>query len=133
MILLDTHVMIWHLAGDRRMGRRAARRVDRAAREAELVISAFSFWELGLLVAAGRLRMRLSPAEFRVASLRAGIAEIPVDGKIAILSTELAGMHADPADRIIVATALETNATLMTADAQILGMRTGPERQDAQV
>ena len=133
MIVLDTHVMIWRAAGDPRIGRRAARRVDVALREGRLAVSAFSFWEVGLLIAAGRLRTRLSPDEFRVASLRAGIKEIPVDGKIAILSTQLGGMHPDPADRIIVATALETAATLVTADAQILGMRAGPDRLDAQV
>lgn len=132
MILLDTHVMIWRAAGDRRIGRRAARRVDQALRDRELCVSAFSFWEVGLLIAAGRLRTRLTPDEFRVASLRAGIEEIPVDGKIAILSTQLTDMHPDPADRIIVATALEKGATLVTADAQILGMRAGPERLDAQ-
>ena len=132
MILLDTHVMIWRAAGDPRIGPRAARRVDKALREGDLAVSAFSFWEVGLLIAARRLRTRLTPDEFRVASLRAGIAEIPVDGKIAILSTQLTGMHSDPADRIIVATALERGATLMTADAQILALRVGPDRQDAQ-
>lgn len=132
MILLDTHVMLWRAMDDRRLGRRAARRIDQALRDGELAISAFSFWEVALLIAAGRMRMRATADEFRVASLGAGIAEIPVDGRIAILSTQLTGMHADPADRIIVATALETGATLVTADAAILAMRAGPERMDAQ-
>lgn len=131
MIVLDTHVLVWQAAGDLRIGRRAARRIDKALGGGELVISAFSFWEVALLVAAGRLRLRATPEEFRSATLRTGIVEVPVDGRIAILSTQLTGMHTDPADRIIVATALESNATLITADAQILRMRSGPERLDA--
>jgi PIN domain nuclease of toxin-antitoxin system len=41
-------------------------------------------------------------------------------------------MHGDPADRIITATALVMNATLVTADAAILAMKSGPPRLDAQ-
>lgn len=61
-----------------------------------------------------------------------GIEEIVVDGKIAIMATRLSGTHADPADRIVVATALERGATLITADAKILAMKGGPSRLDAQ-
>ena len=49
-----------------------------------------------------------------------GIEEFPVSGDIGILATELEGMPADSADRIIIATALTRGATLITADANIL-------------
>ena len=65
--------------------------------------------------------------------MRAGVIEIPVDGEIAILSTRLAGMHGDPADRLIVATALARGAVLVTADQKILAAKGGPQRLDAQV
>ena len=42
-------------------------------------------------------------------------------------------MHPDPADRLIVATALATGATLVTADQKILAMKSGPTRIDAQL
>ena len=132
MILLDTHVMLWRAMDDRRLGRRAARRIDAALRSGSLCVSAFSFWEVALLVGAGRVRMRATVDEFRAASLGAGIVEVAVDGKIAIASTQLAAMHADPADRIIVATALDRHATLVTADAKILAMSAGPAYLDAQ-
>ena len=132
MILLDTHAMLWRATASPRLGRRAARRIDQALNDGELAVSAFSFWEVGLLVVAGRFHMRATAGEFRTASLAAGITEVPVDGKIAILSTQLTGMHSDPADRIIVATALELGATLVTADAKILAMRAGPKCLDAQ-
>ncbi len=132
MILLDTHAMLWRAMDDRRLGRRAARRIDQALNAGELAVSAFSFWEVGLLVAAGRLQMRATVDEFRLASLAAGITEVPVDGRIAILATRLTGMHSDPADRLIVATALERGATLVTADAKLLALAAGPDCLDAQ-
>jgi PIN domain nuclease of toxin-antitoxin system len=75
------------------------------------------------------LAMRVD--ELRSVTLRAGSSEAGVRGDVAIVATRLQGMHADPADRLIAATALVMNATLLTADAAILGMKTGPSRLDA--
>ena len=133
MIVLDTHVLVWFALDDRRLGGRAKRRLQRALKEAKLSVSAFSYWEICLLAEAGRLLLDETPDAFRAEAVEAGIDEIPVDGKIAILATRLTGMHSDPADRIIVATALERGATLVTADAKILAMKAGPARLDAQV
>ena len=131
MIVLDTHVLLWRAAGSARLGRRTARRLDQALHAEELAVSAFSFWEVGLLVAAGRVRLRATVDEFRAATLAVGIREIPVDGTIAILSTRIEALHADPADRILVATALAHAATFVTADAKLLSMRAGPSLLDA--
>jgi PIN domain nuclease of toxin-antitoxin system len=59
------------------------------------------------------------------------LPEIPVDGEIGITAARLAALHADPADRLIVATALCARATLVTADARLLAMKGGPSCQDA--
>jgi PIN domain nuclease of toxin-antitoxin system len=110
VILLDTHVLIWVTEGSSRLGRRARRRIEQAFHDGQVATSAFSFWEIGTLMLAGRLRGSRTPDEFRAAVVRAGVVEIPVDGEIAISSTRLAGMHGDPADRLIVATALARGA-----------------------
>ena len=59
-----------------------------------------------------------------------GLAEIPVDGDIAIRANELTGLHADPADRLIVATALGGHR-LVTADKRILSWSGRLSRVDA--
>ena len=64
--------------------------------------------------------------------LRTGLLEAPVDFEIAALAGRLTGMHGDPADRIVVATALAHHAALITADASILSLRGGPRCIDAQ-
>ena len=59
-----------------------------------------------------------------------GLIEIPVDGDIAIRANELTGLHADPADRLIIATALGGH-TLVTADARLLSWSGRLTRMDA--
>jgi PIN domain nuclease of toxin-antitoxin system len=133
VILLDTHVLVWVSEGSSRLGTRARRRIERAFHDGQAATSAFSFWEIATLTLAGRLRGSRTPDEFRAAVVRAGVIEIPVDGEIAILSTRLVGMHGDPADRLIVATALARGAVLVTADEKILAMKAGLRCLDAQI
>lgn len=127
--MLDTHVLVWLAAGAPELGLRTSRLVDRSLRTDSVAVSAFSFWEIAMLVAKGRLSA--SPLGLRAASLKSGIVELPLDGLLAIASTSLSGFHGDPADRIIAATALTHGARLVTADARILGWKGGLATQDA--
>jgi PIN domain nuclease of toxin-antitoxin system len=131
MILLDTHAFVWLVEGSRKLGTQARRRIEREASRGQVHVSAFSFWELSMLVEAGRLRMSSDVTEVRATALRSGAVEIAVDGEIGILAARLGGLHGDPADRVIVATALATGAVLLTADEALLGMKGGPTRIDA--
>jgi PIN domain nuclease of toxin-antitoxin system len=132
VIVLDTHVLVWFAIDDGRLEPQAAKRIQKALRDGSPAVSAFSFWEIALLAESGRLRVGDSPEVFRTATLEAGVDEIALDGRIAILATRLSSRHGDPADRIIVATALDRSATLVMADAKILAMKAGPSRLDAQ-
>lgn len=121
MIVLDTHVLVWLMAADDRIGKKAARIVERALAKGEVSVSAISFWEAGMLVTKGRLRV---PAELlRAEALGRGVVEIPVDGTLAIAAAALGALHGDPADRIILATTLDADARLATADEALLGWR----------
>jgi len=131
VILLDTHAVIW-LMTERGLGRQSQRIVDKALSEDSLAMSAISFWELAMLLAKGRLRTIKSASEERRKITAAGIRELPVTGDIAILAAELEGLNGDPADRIIAATAIAHDATLMTADERLLRWRHRLKRQDAE-
>lgn len=131
MILLDTHAAIW-LAIDQGLGKQSQRIADKALADDRLTLSAFSFWELGMLIAKRRLRAVKSAGELRSKLLGAGIRELPLTGEIAILAAELEGLDGDPADRIIAATAITHDATLMTADANLLQWRHGLKRHHAE-
>ena len=130
MILLDTHAAIWLVIDG--LGKQSQRIADKALADDRLAVSAFSFWELGMLIAKRRLRAVKSAGELRAKLLAAGIRELPLTGEIAILAAELEALHGDPADRIIAATAIAHDATLVTADANLLRWRHRLKRQDAE-
>jgi PIN domain nuclease of toxin-antitoxin system len=117
VLLLDTHALVWLVLDSPRLGKLARRRAARGAH-----VSAITFWELEMLAEAGRLRLGTTIAEARDVVLRTNVTEVPIDGVIAMTAARL-GMHGDPGDRFIVATALTHGATLMTADEKIRSMK----------
>jgi len=133
VILLDTHVALWLVADSSSLGRRTRKIAKQAAASDQLAISAVSFWELALLIAKGRLRPPETAKEMRRRILSAGAVELPLTGEVAVLAAELEGLHADPADRFIAATAIAHNATLVTADERLLGWRHALRRQNAEL
>jgi len=130
VILLDTHVMLWLRLGARELGTRARAEVDQAWESEELAVSAISFWEVAMLKAKGRIDFPEDVALWRTEQLAQGLVEIAVDGEVGIQAVGLADFHADPADRIIVATALRGHL-LATADGNILDWTGNVSRMDA--
>lgn len=131
MTLIDTHVLLWLGEENPRLGRRTRRRIDTALHAEELAISALSFWEIGMLLAKGRIALSQPVEAYRRDALGSGIEEIPVNGAIGILASQLDGLHADPADRIIAATAIRAGGELITADTHLLHWRGALRSRDA--
>ena len=121
MIVLDTHAWIWWLANPDEISRAAREAIDRAMEKEEVLISSISSWEIALLVRKGRLELTM-PVEDWVARSEAlpFIQFVPLDNRIALRSNHLPGeIHDDPADRIIIATALTLGAPLVSKDTRI--------------
>lgn len=133
MILLDTHVLIWLDQGNKRLGRATRSLIDDALQEGALAVSAISFWETGMLIEKGRLRLEMDPLTWRNDLLNSGLVEITVDGIIAINSTRLSDFHGDPADRLIASTAMHHAASLVTADERIMEWSGPVRRLDARL
>ncbi len=121
-LLLDTHVFVWLLAGNERLGTQARLVIEQAAEADQLYLSAISPWEIAMLVSKGRLILEQDVGEWMDAALaQPGIRLVPLLPNISVASTRLPGsLHADPADRIIVATARHLAASLLTADGLLL-------------
>lgn len=130
MILLDTHVLLWSRLALPHIGPACRRLLEQGLREGSLAASAFSFWEIAMLHEKGRIELGYDKRAWRTRLLEDGLVEIPGDGDIAIRANELAGFHGDPADRLIVATALGGH-TLVTADERILSWSGRLDRLDA--
>lgn len=124
MIVLDTHALVWWVAEPERLPAKARRLVDGYVDAGKPVsVSSISVWEIAMLVSRGRLAFTMEPNAWiaRVEALPF-LTFIPVDNRIAVRAVELEGFaHRDPADRIIVATAIAAAATLVTSDARIRG------------
>lgn len=131
MIVLDTHVLVWAASDDRQLGRKARVLIDRHWTIGKVAVPAIAFWEVGLLQARRRLQLPSPVREWRDAVLAAGAIELPLDGAVAVRAVDLSGLHDDPADRFIVATALVHGAALMTADERLLDWHHALERHDA--
>lgn len=131
MILLDTHVLLWVDIDDPLLGKSTRRLIAQAWEVGRLAISAMSFWECAMLHLRRRIVLPKSPLAWRADLLAAGLVELPVDGQIGILATELEPLHEDPADRLIAASAITHSATLVTADERLLQWKHALKRQNA--
>jgi PIN domain nuclease of toxin-antitoxin system len=121
MILLDTHTWLWWASGSPEISPAACKLIDNAMADAAIAISCISSWEIAMLVSRNRLQLSVDADKWiQTFEGIGGISFIPVTNSIGLRAVSLPGLfHADPADRIIVATAIILDATLVTRDARI--------------
>jgi len=121
-LLLDTCAAIWIL-DDAPMSDAAVKALDDAYDSGEKVrLCPITAWEVGMLVASGRMPSMVNPAVwYRQLSGADTVQVTELTPDILIQSSFLPGnIHKDPADRIIVATARELGLTVVTRDRKIL-------------
>ena len=127
-MILDTHVWVWYVEGERaRFSPRIEPVVEAAVERGEVLVSAISVWEIAQLDALRRLELT---QDVRIWVARAlafpGVRLKGLSPAIAIESTRLPGTpHRDPADRMLIATARLTGAALVTCDARVLAYAKG--------
>lgn len=122
MIVLDTHAWIWFIDSPKELGKQAAAAIAKARSSGEGIhISCISSWEVHMLASKSRLSLAITPELWVTRCERLSFLRFnPVNNPIARLAvTSCATMHADPADRIIVATALYLGASVVTCDEKI--------------
>jgi PIN domain nuclease of toxin-antitoxin system len=122
LLLLDTHALVWSVNEGPKLGKGAKESIRVAGDEGRVLVSAITPWEVATLVSKGRLTLRADVMDWVRNALKIpGLMLVPLEPEIAVASTRLPfEMHADPADRILVATARHLGATLVTADAALL-------------
>ena len=121
MILLDTHVLVWLVAGSGRVGRRSRGMIQEAWDDGGVAVSSFTLWEIVMLYARRRLELDVPPRSLHRSLLADGLHVLPVDDEVALRAAELLDEASlgDPADGIICATAILGGHTLVTADRRI--------------
>lgn len=121
MIVLDTHAWIWWVSSPERLSDTGREAIDRAMAAESLYLSCISAWEVAMLTERGRLQLTMEARDWIAKSEALSFLKfVPVNNNIAIRSVQLlAPIHPDPADRIIIATALELGAAVATKDEKI--------------
>ncbi|HWD59932.1 MAG TPA: type II toxin-antitoxin system VapC family toxin [Stellaceae bacterium] len=122
-LLLDTHIALWLESGDQRLQSSTRSIIDAHWQNGgAILLSAVTVWEIALLVDAGRLRLDV-PVEVWVRRFLdyPGIDAAPLDHGAAARSYQLHHLeHRDPADRLLIATAIEYECPLVTYDQRII-------------
>ena len=121
-LLLDTHIWVWLMEGSSDLKPAVRRKLEACAAEGELLVSAISAWEVGMLEAKGRIRFDQDCVDWVRDALSApGIRLAPLAPDVAVASSRLPEkFQGDPADRILIATARAHACPLVTADAAII-------------
>ncbi|MBI1778744.1 MAG: type II toxin-antitoxin system VapC family toxin [Proteobacteria bacterium] len=135
-ILLDTHIALWLDSGDAHLRGSTRALIDRHWREGgSVLLSAISAWEIALLVDTGRVELDL-PVDAWVRRFieRPGVEAVPLVHEAASASYQLHHFdHRDPADRLLIATAIRLGCPLVTYDERItrFGKRHGQQHRFA--
>ncbi len=121
LTLLDTHAWVWWVSADRRLSTSAKRAIDRAQTAGALGLSLISIWEVAKKVEKTQLVLDRPVDEWiDLAAAFPGLLLIELTRPILIESCRLPGpFHGDPADQLIVATARDRGATIVTKDDRI--------------
>ena len=119
-LLLDTHVWFWALESPKRLG--AHGRAALELPDNELFVATISTVEFGQLQASKRIEFKGTLESWvRRGTEALGLQTVELSHAIALLSYTLPGsFHKDPADRLLVATAIHGGYTILTADDRIL-------------
>ena len=117
--LLDTHTWVWWHMRPERLSPKVKGLIEDPDRYEELLLSTISVWEFCKLLEKKRLGISCHPEEWlAIALVMPKLRMVPLSPPIAYRSTVLPEpLASDPADQIILATAREENATILTKDA----------------
>jgi len=126
-VLLDSHVWIWWVTGQKDLAAAKRAQLDELAEAGTPpFLSAISLWEAQMLYRKNRLTLEINfPVWLTEASDPMVVQVLPIDTSVVLTLDKLPKhFHGDPADRIIVATAKAHGLALMTDDKAIRRSRT---------
>jgi PIN domain nuclease of toxin-antitoxin system len=113
-VMLDTCALLWLAQGGGELSEAALQGIEAAP---VVYVSAISGFEIGIKAQKGKLELPARPADWFVAVLEHHDIEVlPLVLEVCIRATELPAIHADPCDRMIIATAQMHHVPVVTTD-----------------
>lgn len=118
MYLLDSHILLWYLAADKRLNPTIKEIIDQ---QTALNMSIASLWEISIKFNIGKFPSESSYQDIfeQIDFLKIKILELTRDDLIRYRSLPLNRDHRDPFDRILIAQSLSKSLTLVTADPKL--------------
>ncbi len=113
MYLLDTHALLWYLNNSNQLSDIARNIINS---ENDISVSIISFWEIALKKNLGKLSFSCSINEIENLCLKKNIKILPIKSSHLDELSNLAPIHNDPFDRLIIAQTIIENFTLITKD-----------------
>jgi PIN domain nuclease of toxin-antitoxin system len=113
-LLLDTHLLLWALADDPRLGGAVRALLEDGSND--VLFSAASIWEIAIKAGLGRVDFPVRPDAIARAARDTGFAELPVRASVAAMVADLPPYHRDPFDRLLIAQAVSESVQLYTVD-----------------
>jgi len=113
-LLLDTHIFLWCVKGDRRCSKAVQTKILHAS---EVYVSSASIWEAAIKIKLKKLDVNV--AELVEAISKSGFLELPITAYHAAAICHLPDIHRDPFDRILIAQAITEPLTFLTADTTL--------------
>jgi PIN domain nuclease of toxin-antitoxin system len=117
-LLLDTHIFLWYISGDRRLSPQVAEIITDATND--VYLSVVSVWETLVKFQLGRLQLP-SPADqyLKTRQDEHGIVTLPLESDAVSRLLELPPLHRDPFDRMLVCQAIHHDLDIATSDPQV--------------
>jgi PIN domain nuclease of toxin-antitoxin system len=110
-LLVDSHVLLWHLSDDPRLGPKATAAIE--AQDAEVMLSAASLWEIAIKVGLGKLTAPDDLPE-RIEPLGFNLLDVTAEDTWRVRM--LPDHHGDPFDRLLIAQAQAQSMPIITGD-----------------
>jgi len=118
-VLLDTHIFLWWVKDDPRLGSRARSIISDV--DNKLLLSAASGWEIAIKSKLGKLEITGDIIAFTYEQIQINaISELPVQMNHTLHVAMLPGLHRDPFDRLLVAQSQLERIPILTGDTQIM-------------
>lgn len=121
MILIDTHTLVWYLTDQKRLSPKVLNLIKDEIKNGEVLYSSISVWDVCILVKKKKLNLTKDVFEWtNNLKFLNNFRSVPIDNEIAQKSVLLEGFrNSDPADRIVIATALSLGCPIVTKDQKI--------------
>lgn len=117
-LLLDTHLLLWAASDSKHLSKKAKKLLN--DNENQLFFSVASIWEIIIKNQLGRNDFSINATAFRRSLIDNSYIELPILGKHTLTLAQLADIHKDPFDRILLAQSISEGLTLLSADKKLI-------------